>query len=87
MTEPKIEGDMETVATREPKNPKPEIHFTTEEVKKLASYMNFVNSKAEFSLKAPDMQEFIKLTSSVIHLMKKCENHIFEITEHYKASK
>lgn len=64
---------------------KPQITFTQEEVKKLADYMNYVNTHAEFTVKAPQMQEFIKLTSSVIHLMKKCENHIFEITEHIPA--
>jgi hypothetical protein len=69
----------------EKQNQKPPLTFTEDEVKKLASYMNFVNTHAEFTVKAPQMQEFIKLTSSVIHLMKKCEGYIFEITEHYPA--
>ena len=62
---------------------KPALSFTQEELKKLASYMNYVNTHAEFTVKAPQMQEFIKLTSSVIELLKKCEGYIFEITEHY----
>ena len=66
---------------------KPQLTFTQEEVKKLADYMNYVNTHADFTVKAPQMQEFIKLTSAVIHLMKKCEKHIFEITEHFPASK
>jgi len=64
---------------------KPSLTFTPDELKKLASYMNFVNTNAEFTVKAPQMQEFIQLTSAVIHLMKKCEGYIFEITEHFPA--
>jgi hypothetical protein len=67
------------------KKEKPALTFTEDEVKKLAAYMNFVNTHGEFTVKAPQMQEFIKLTSSVIRLMKKCEGYIFEITEHHPA--
>lgn len=67
------------------KDKKPALTFTQEELKKLASYMNYVNTHAEFTVKAPQMQEFIKLTSGVIHLLKKCEGYIFEVTEHYPA--
>jgi hypothetical protein len=62
----------------------PQMTFTEAELKCLPAYMNFVNSQAEFKVKAPQMQEFIRLTSEVIKHLKKCEAHIFEITKHYK---
>jgi len=55
------------------------VTFTEDEVRKIGHYMNFVNTHADFTIKPPQMQEFIKLTSSLIGVMKKCEAHIFEI--------
>jgi hypothetical protein len=62
----------------------PQLTFTEAELKCLPAYLNFVSSHAEFKVRAPQMQEFIKLTSEVIKHLKKCEAHIFEITKHYK---
>ena len=67
--------------------PKPDITFSTEEIKLLINYMNFVNTEAEMKLKPPRMQDFIRMTSEMVKFTKKCESYIFEITEHYKAEK
>ena len=64
-----------------------QIVFVTEEIKSAVDFLNLVSSKATFTMSPNEMQNYIKLHSSLIKLIKKCEAHIFEITEHEKATK
>ena len=59
--------------------------FTEDEIKDAIKYINFVSTHGVFQVKEPQMQEAIKLKSSLIKLVKKCEGYIFEIKEHIKA--
>lgn len=66
-------------------SPLPQITFSEDEIKKLIDYQNFIAMHATFTLKPNQMRDFVRMTSDVIQHIKKCEAHIFEIKEHYKA--
>lgn len=63
---------------KEDKSNIPELTFTEDECKKITDFLEFINQKAEFTVKTAEMGKFNLLYMGMIKHIRKCESYIFE---------
>jgi len=58
-----------------------QITFTEAEVKRIADFMNFVMTRADFKISGKEMVDFYTLYKDMVLHLKKCEDHIMELKQ------